>query len=103
MYRSRRTHSKEALSPWRFRVPDTVDPLMFGSYVPEHVVAIETTDLGTRYHAFLMIQQRIDWIAEDPQHRKAVFAKAQGVLDAWKAFSIVLHPDPRRQRALWRS
>lgn len=76
--------------------------LIFESVVPEHVVGLETSRLGNRFHAFLRIQQRIDWIAEDPQNRKAVYAKDSRVLEAWKALSIVLHPDPRAQRALWR-
>ena len=77
-------------------------PSIFGIVVPDHVVALETAKLGNRYHAFLLISEREKWIAEDPEHRKTVYAREQKVLEAWKSFSIVLHADPKALRALWR-
>lgn len=83
------------------RSSGTVVPMSFGARLPDHVAAVETSDLGTRFHGFLTISQRDQWIKEDPEHREATFAQGPKVLEAWKAFSIVLHADPRKQRKLW--
>lgn len=71
-----------------------------GVKVPEHVTARETTDKGVLYHGFLRIMERNVWIAEDPENREAVFNRDPRVLQAWKSFSIVLHPSAEAARLL---
>jgi len=74
--------------------------------VPAHVTAIEVTGAGTkdqshRIHGFLRIAQRDQWIADDMDHRSPLLATDRRVMLAWNAFSIVLHADPKGQKALW--
>lgn len=74
--------------------------MSFGAKLPEHVVAVERSELGDRFHAFLLISQRDAWVSQDPENREATFARGPRVLAAWNAFSIVLHADPRKQAKL---
>jgi hypothetical protein len=71
-----------------------------GERIPAHVVGLETREDGYTYHGFIRIHQRNEWVARDPERRQAVFAQGPRVLQAWKSFSIVLHPDDTIVRKL---
>lgn len=71
--------------------------------VPEHVAAVEEAAAGTRYHCFLRISQRDEWIQEDKEHRLTISRHHPRVLAAWEAFAVVLHPEPKAMKRLWNS
>jgi hypothetical protein len=77
--------------------------LSLGPKIPDHVAAVEETAAGTRYHCFLQISQRDEWIAADKEHRLTISRHHPRVLNAWDAFAVVLHAEPRAQRRLWNS
>ena len=81
---------------------------LLGKVLPAHVAAVEVVGLGTkdeshRYHAFLRIAQRDEWIAKDTRSRECISIHHPKILEAWDAFAIVLHAEPRMQRRLWNS
>jgi len=76
---------------------------LLGKVLPAHVAAVERVRAGTRYHAFLRIAQRDEWIAEDTRSRECISIHHPKILEAWDAFAIVLHAEPRMQRRLWNS
>lgn len=46
-------------------------------------------------HAFRGIAQRDDWVSKEPGIRKQISTNDPHILEGWKSFSLILHPDTR--------
>ena len=69
--------------------------------LPPCVYAKETSRFGTsRIHAFRTFQQRDLWVDEDPRKREFLMPKNKAVEIAWTLFTIILHPDNRKNLKL---
>ena len=69
--------------------------------LPPCVYAKETNRFGAvKVHVFRTFQQRDKWVDEEPKTRDALLPTNRAVNVAWGLFTIIMHPDNRKNLKL---